>query len=631
MVSAVALSEGFFHWELEFAPVFQRGGFDLQLGNPPWVRPSWLDDLVLAEIDPWFGLAGTTNREFGTRRSSLLAHQNHKAAYVSELTRSTSSNALLAAANLRPELVGAPLNLYTVFVVDAWRHMNSSGVAGLLHPPGYLFESKTGRLRRQAYPRLRRAWHFVNQAPLFPEIGGTIDFGIHIYSAPREIKFPLLTGAQLPDTIDSSIDHDGSGPVPGIKTDDARWDRRPHKQRIVWIDHDVLADFARLYDELGTPTEEARLVRPYTRLDVEALRTVSSVDVRIASTSYRWSRGWEEDRAKVAGLIEWRTEFPPAWSEVIYQGPHFTSCNPFAKQPNENCRSKGDWSRHELRALPSDAIPRTNYQRACEKFRYQQEMPVWNGHPASDQYRIIYRRMAAAETERSLQAALIPPGPLHVNTCHTMALPSLHETVVTVGLWSSICLDFVFKTSGRSDVQDDVVQRFPFPHPSPFDPAILLRALRLNCLTSAYSEAWTQLIPNIPTHVGGWASTDTRLTRLDRLNLRWDSAVPLRSELDRRQALVELDALGALAVGLSADQLCALYRSTFGRLRQFEHVMRHDQNGREVPKAIWTAYEDDPSGTDLSQFVPPFTKPEREAEMRQAYAVFAERYGGGAA
>jgi hypothetical protein len=79
---------------------------------------------------------------------------------------------------------------------------------------------------------------------------------------------------------------------------------------------------------------------------------------------------------------------------------------------------------------------------------------------------------------------------------------------------------------------------------------------------------------------------------------------------------------------MSVDQLVAIYRSTFGRLRQFEHVMRHDQNGREVPKDVWTAYEQDPDGADLGRYLPPFTRPDREAEMRQAYAVFAERYGG---
>ena len=37
----VAEQQGFFHWELDFATVFARGGFDLQLGNPPWVRPRY--------------------------------------------------------------------------------------------------------------------------------------------------------------------------------------------------------------------------------------------------------------------------------------------------------------------------------------------------------------------------------------------------------------------------------------------------------------------------------------------------------------------------------------------------------------------------------------------------------------
>ena len=49
--------QGFFHWELDFATVFARGGFDLQVGNPPWVRPRTDVDALLAEGDPWWQLA----------------------------------------------------------------------------------------------------------------------------------------------------------------------------------------------------------------------------------------------------------------------------------------------------------------------------------------------------------------------------------------------------------------------------------------------------------------------------------------------------------------------------------------------------------------------------------------------
>ncbi|WIY84201.1 hypothetical protein QQ658_06515 [Propionimicrobium sp. PCR01-08-3] len=53
----VAAQQGFFHWELNLAPVFGRGGFDLQVGNPPWVRPRGDVEALLAEGNPWWMLA----------------------------------------------------------------------------------------------------------------------------------------------------------------------------------------------------------------------------------------------------------------------------------------------------------------------------------------------------------------------------------------------------------------------------------------------------------------------------------------------------------------------------------------------------------------------------------------------
>lgn len=39
IVKELANNYKFLHWELEFADVFEsRGGFDLILGNPPWLK-----------------------------------------------------------------------------------------------------------------------------------------------------------------------------------------------------------------------------------------------------------------------------------------------------------------------------------------------------------------------------------------------------------------------------------------------------------------------------------------------------------------------------------------------------------------------------------------------------------------
>jgi len=92
--------------------------------------------------------------------------------------------------------------------------------------------------------------------------------------------------------------------------------------------------------------------------------------------------------------------------------------------------------------------------------------------------------------------------------------------------------------------------------------------------------------------------------------------------------LVELDALVAIGLGLTVEELSVLYRVQFPVLRKYEHLMRFDETGQVVPRSVWRAYERGQSGAELTDYTPPFTKPDREAEMRQAYAVFAHRYEG---
>ena len=67
-------------------------------------------------------------------------------------------------------------------------------------------------------------------------------------------------------------------------------------------------------------------------------------------------------------------------------------------------------------------------------------------------------------------------------------------------------------------------------------------------------------------------------------------ATPLRKDFDRRQALVELDALAAVMLGITAEELCSIYRTQFGVLRKYERANRYDANGRKVPADILKEY-----------------------------------------
>lgn len=83
----VAGEQGFFHWQLDFATVFGRGGFDLQVGNPPWVRPDVDVDVIMAESDLWWQLALKPSEvERRDRRGSTLALKGVKDLVVGSLT-----------------------------------------------------------------------------------------------------------------------------------------------------------------------------------------------------------------------------------------------------------------------------------------------------------------------------------------------------------------------------------------------------------------------------------------------------------------------------------------------------------------------------------------------------------------
>jgi len=656
-----ARREAAWHWELEFAPVFRAGGFDLQVGNPPWVRPTWQDDTVLAEFDPWWGLTEKAAESArSTRRTAVLQKPSARAAYISEVASAEGLVATLGSPQLRPVLAGVQTNLYMSFMDTVWRHASERGMSGLLHPESHFVDPEAGQLRAQTYGRLRRHWQFVNESGLF-EIHNMVIFGVNVSGRHGEPTFLQAGNLLFPQTVNQSVDHDGTGPTPGIKTPDGDWDLRPHRDRLVTVDIDVLADWARLFDEPGTPPEQARLLRPVTRQDLAALSALADSPIRLADHEYYWTRGHEEDRAKREGIIEWRTEVPASWDEVILQGPHFTVATPFAKQPNENCSTNRDYSEWDLESLPERVVPRTNYQRACDRNTYDTNLAHWNGRPSTGFWRLAWRAMTQPGLERSLHAAVIPKQSAHVSGAFALALPSTRSTARALGLWSSIPLDFIVKVSGVANLKDVVVKRFPQPPEGSLDRLLLPRALRLNCLTADYSLLWEELFdsswaddawtadPGSP-----WGRMLARVPLGD-VGANWTMATPLRRNAERRMALVELDAIAAIMLGLTAEQLCAMYRTQFAVLRKYEYAMAFDQEGRKVCQhhqsagyrqaalqqeakdcerdtrwqSVWKMVleeEEHPGSVDWEgQFTPPFVRPDREAEMTRAYTVFSGR------
>jgi hypothetical protein len=102
--------------------------------------------------------------------------------------------------------------------------------------------------------------------------------------------------------------------------------------------------------------------------------------------------------------------------------------------------------------------------------------------------------------------------------------------------------------------------------------------------------------------------------------------------------LVEIDALVALMLGVTADQLCIIYRTQFAVLFGYDHKdYVYDANGRLVPNEVLKVWRskgermsvEERTATNQARntytYELPFSLLDREADMRVAYAEFERR------
>ncbi|WP_439381543.1 class I SAM-dependent DNA methyltransferase [Amycolatopsis lexingtonensis] len=699
-VRNIASEQGFLHWELEFALVFaQRGGFDLQVGNPPWVRPEWKEDGVLAEHEPWFALTEKPKvADKNQRRIAELGKPRVEKYVLAELTKTLSMAGYLANSQVYPLIAGSQPDLYRAFMCQAWRHSAQHGCTGLIHPDTHFSGDKEARLREQAYRRLRLHADFVNAGNRFfpPPVGRSSHFGVHIYGQTGEIRFDHLSWLFSVDSLRLSKAHDGAGDAPGVKYE-GDWDTRPHLARVVEVTEKTLLRWRLLAGNEDTMVTQTRLLTPVSTAEDPAIDAFGAYPVRLRQFNPQVSRGFDESGAKKSkygptgslplidynkgddGRPDYRVD---SWDQVILRGPQLGVANPMFKQPSQG---GGEVLGLSHRHLSLDAVPESEYRQVIDDRSYIDEQDKWvdrilldkltaseetvadaraklavalsiepdqvddgsverylasrASRPYTQFYRMAWRRQIAPDTERALFAAIIPPGPVHVDGINSLIVPNRLDTVAVAGFFASLPMDYLLRITGRGDLRVAAVNTLPAPDSAhPLAGALLLRTLRLNCLTSAYADLWNELYPAIDQDE--WAYNWPGLTPLTPVSAAWDYDTPLRTERARRSALVEIDALVSVWLGISADTLVTMYRARFPIMQDFDRVTWFDAAERKIAgdrytyghgqtKEHWKQFEDylargeEPPAPE--GYTAPFYKADRETEMRGAHAVFQAR------
>ena len=344
--------------------------------------------------------------------------------------------------------------------------------------------------------------------------------------------------------------------------------------------------------EDGTTHDCAKLVSIHSQEIINVIEKIANFSTHVRDKQPIITMSINETHGVDDGIMKRLTCVPNTENyEMIYSGPHFHVANPYYKTPRQSCVLNSDYDNIDLTEINADYVPRTNYvpvmplKEYRELFKGFQNGQYKDGKPVYDNwmdyYKVGFRNMLSIEGERSLICAVLLRKTAHIHAVISTAFRSGYDCVDMAALCSSVVLDFYIKTIGSSNLLPKRLSSLPLGTPVKYQAAMYSRALVLNCLTIEYADLWESCWRDDYINEK-WSIEDNRLKSFRILTEKWTADIPLRNYFERRQALVEIDVIAAMALGLTLEDLEMIYTIQFPVLQQNEADTWYDQKGNIV-------------------------------------------------
>lgn len=641
LVREIAEQNRFMHWELEFANVFEeRGGFDLMVGNPPWIKEWWNEQGVISDAFPIVAVRNLKAPEVSKIRNKFLAVTGFNGLYLNNYVEVSGRQSFLNSVQNYKDLKGTEINLYKYFLPQSTMFSNDNGVFSFVHPTSIFDEVKGGKARAAFYSKLKKCFKFVNEDKLFIEVGNTVKYSMCIYSNIPTSSFELVCELHNTEQLERICEFQQS--------------------RIIKVDAAILKLFASTFDN-SNEYKEARLPSIIDISLIDVLRHFSAFEEKVGDLGNNafGTTMWSETDSLERGELKEESHFPETGWDSIISGPLIGVSNPLYQSAKRVCNTHRAFDNVDLSFVQGHYFTRCKYRPQMEYNALKKQIPITSwGKSYEDTYKVLLRRRLGQNQERTLISAIYTRGVTHVNTVTGVTLRDLYDLVLLQGELSSIIFDGYIKILKKDDLYFEGISKMPLLNNTKFSDDIVIRALLLNCLTENYRELWNDCIAKLK-GVNGWAKSDIRLDKdVFSIDRKWSEFTPVRGDYQRHQLMIELDCLVAQAMGISLNTMKNLYNIQFKVMQQYEADTWYDAKGRivftnnrglssiGVSRPEWengikdakvgqvfcrTIMDDTMPGGPVErtiEYVAPFDRCDREQDYETAWKFFEEKYGG---
>lgn len=182
---ALSMEHKFFHWPLEFPDVFEQGGFDVMLGNPPWERIKLQQQEFFATRDA--AIANAPNAAVRNQLINALPQTNPELFHEYEHavhTADSTGKFLRESGRCKLTAVG-DINTYSIFSELTSSLVNKNGRTGIIVPTGIATDDSNKAFFGAMVEcnRLVSLFDFENREKIFQDVDSRYKFCLLTFAA----------------------------------------------------------------------------------------------------------------------------------------------------------------------------------------------------------------------------------------------------------------------------------------------------------------------------------------------------------------------------------------------------------------------------------------------------------------